>query len=75
MVLELRIPEGPTWRALVPLVPILLTYLLSFVYLGIAATQPLLAFPYGTVPLFFIMGMGIAAARSPLRRPEPSEST
>jgi uncharacterized membrane protein len=35
MVLELRIPEGSTWTALVPLVPILLTYLLSFVYLGI----------------------------------------
>src|SRR5437667_11889969 len=35
MVLELRIPEGPTLRALVPLVPILLTYVLSFVYLGI----------------------------------------
>jgi O-antigen ligase/polysaccharide polymerase Wzy-like membrane protein len=36
----------------------------SFVYLAIAATQPLLAFPYGTVPLFFLLGMGLAAERS-----------
>ena len=35
MVLELRIPQGATWQALVPLVPILLTYVLSFVFLGI----------------------------------------
>jgi O-antigen ligase len=34
----------------------------SCVYLLIAATQPLLAFPYGTVPLFTLLGMGIAAA-------------
>jgi hypothetical protein len=44
----------------------------SFVYLGIAATQPLLAFPYGTVPLFFIMGMGIAAGRSGQATPNPA---
>jgi uncharacterized membrane protein len=35
MVLELRAPEGPGWSALNPLVPKLLTYILSFVYLGI----------------------------------------
>lgn len=35
MVLELRIPHGATVRALRPLVPIGLTYLLSFVNLGI----------------------------------------
>ena len=35
MVLELRIPEGDTWEALRPLMPVLLTYVLSFVNLGI----------------------------------------
>ena len=35
MVLELPIPHGTTWAALRPAAPVLLTYLLSFVYLGI----------------------------------------
>jgi len=35
MVLELRTPHGMTWSALRGSVPVLLTYLLSFVYLGI----------------------------------------
>jgi uncharacterized membrane protein len=35
MVLELRAPEGDSLAALAPLVPVLLGYLLSFVYLGI----------------------------------------
>ena len=35
MVLELRPPEGANLQALVPLIPSLLTYLLSFIYLGI----------------------------------------
>ena len=35
MVLELRIPHGTTWSALRESLPLLLTYLLSFVYLGI----------------------------------------
>ena len=35
MVLELSIPENPEWEALRPLVPKFLTYLLSFVFLGI----------------------------------------
>jgi uncharacterized membrane protein len=35
MVLELRTPHGTTWSALSDSVPVLLTYLLSFVYLGI----------------------------------------
>jgi uncharacterized membrane protein len=35
MVLELRTPRGTTWSALRDSVPVLLTYLLSFVYLGI----------------------------------------
>jgi uncharacterized membrane protein len=35
MVLELHVPEGHGWDALVSLRPVLFTYLLSFVYLGI----------------------------------------
>jgi uncharacterized membrane protein len=35
MVLELRTPHGTTWSALKDSVPVLLSYLLSFVYLGI----------------------------------------
>jgi uncharacterized membrane protein len=35
MVLELHVPDSPHFSALRPLVPVLLSYLLSFVYLGI----------------------------------------
>jgi uncharacterized membrane protein len=35
MVLELRVPHGTDLHALRPLVPVFLTYVLSFVYLGI----------------------------------------
>src|SRR5947208_8696003 len=35
MVLELRVPDGTTWGALHKSLPTLLTYVLSFVYLGI----------------------------------------
>jgi uncharacterized membrane protein len=35
MVLELRVPHGADLGALVPLVPVFLTYVLSYVYLGI----------------------------------------
>jgi uncharacterized membrane protein len=35
MVLELRVPQGATWAALGHDAPVLLAYLLSFVYLGI----------------------------------------
>jgi uncharacterized membrane protein len=35
MVLELKVPHGTTWDAVTPLVPEFLTYLLSFVLLGI----------------------------------------
>jgi len=35
MVLELKVPHGDDWAALAPLVPIFLTYVLSFVFLGI----------------------------------------
>jgi uncharacterized membrane protein len=35
MVLELKVPEGTDWTALRPLTPVFLTYVLSFVFLGI----------------------------------------
>ena len=35
MVLELKIPRQTTLRALAPVLPVLLTYVLSFIYLGI----------------------------------------
>jgi uncharacterized membrane protein len=35
MVLELRIPHGADWEALRPILPVFLTYVLSFLYLGI----------------------------------------
>ena len=35
MVLELHVPHEATWNALAPLVPVFLTYVLSFVFLGI----------------------------------------
>ncbi len=35
MVLELRVPEGADWNSLLPIVPVFLTYVLSFVFLGI----------------------------------------
>src|SRR5712671_1205807 len=35
MVLELKVPHGADWETVQPLVPVLLTYGLSFVYLGI----------------------------------------
>lgn len=35
MVLELKIPHGTDWTALKPLLPIFLSYVLSFIYIGI----------------------------------------
>jgi uncharacterized membrane protein len=35
LVLELHIPHGGEWQALKPLAPVFLTYVLSFIYLGI----------------------------------------
>ncbi len=35
MVLELRVPVGSNWGALAPLLPVLLSYVLSFVFMGI----------------------------------------
>src|SRR3954467_5117805 len=35
MVLELKVPHEPSLEALVPLIPVFLSYLLSFIYVGI----------------------------------------
>src|SRR5216110_3089810 len=35
MVLELRVPQGIDWEALRPILPTLLSYVLSFIFLGI----------------------------------------
>ncbi|MBI5868686.1 MAG: DUF1211 domain-containing protein [candidate division Zixibacteria bacterium] len=35
MVLEFKVPQGADWEALVPLVPVFMSYILSFVILGI----------------------------------------
>src|SRR3954469_5393274 len=35
MVLELKVPHEPSFEALVPLIPVFLSYLLSFIYVGI----------------------------------------
>jgi hypothetical protein len=34
------------------------------VYLLVAATQPMFAFVFGTIPFFFFLGMGLAVALS-----------
>jgi uncharacterized membrane protein len=39
MVLELKVPEGTGWNALEPILPTFLTYVLSFVFLGIYWTN------------------------------------
>ncbi|MGB3078991.1 MAG: TMEM175 family protein, partial [Saprospiraceae bacterium] len=35
MVLEFKVPHGAEWSDLVPLIPIVLSYVLSFIYIGI----------------------------------------
>lgn len=35
MVLELRIPHGGEWASLKPLLPVIISYVLSFIYIGI----------------------------------------
>jgi uncharacterized membrane protein len=36
MVLELKVPHGAEWSALVKLTPVFLSYVLSFIYLSVA---------------------------------------
>jgi uncharacterized membrane protein len=39
MVLELKVPHGASIDALSPLIPVLLSYVLSFIYVGIYWTN------------------------------------
>jgi len=43
MVLELKVPHGDNFAALKPLVPVFLSYVLSFVYVGIYWNNHLLS--------------------------------
>lgn len=45
----------------------------AVVYMIIAATQPLLAFPYGTVPLFSILGAGLAIGETRANNSRPGD--
>lgn len=38
MVLELKTPHGTTWQAFEPLFPVLLSYVFSFIFIGIGET-------------------------------------
>jgi len=40
MVLQIQVPDRPSLEALVPLVPVLLSYVLSFLYVGISPGSP-----------------------------------
>jgi hypothetical protein len=44
---------------------------LATVYLLISGVQPLMGFPYGTIPLFAALGMGLAVATRPVPTPAP----
>ena len=35
MVLELKPPDGISWEVLKPLVPVFISYIISFIYMGI----------------------------------------
>ena len=39
MVLELKVPQGANWATLGPVIPVLLSYVLSFVFVGIYWTN------------------------------------
>jgi hypothetical protein len=46
MVLELKVPHGADWATLLPLWPVFLSYVLSFIYVGIYWNN----FQYGNYP-------------------------
>jgi uncharacterized membrane protein len=47
MVLELKVPHDPDFRALIPLWPVFMSYVLSFVYVGIYWNK----LQYGSYPI------------------------
>jgi uncharacterized membrane protein len=40
MVLELRVPHGADFKVLIPLWPVFISYVLSFIYVGIYWNKP-----------------------------------
>ena len=63
MVLELKAPQEGTWRALTPLLPDFLSYVLSFIFIGIYLLIALL-FPKGVNQSARTMETPSAYARS-----------
>jgi hypothetical protein len=49
MVLELKVPHSPDFRALLPLWPVFMSYVLSFIYIGIYWNK----LQYGSYPTIF----------------------
>jgi uncharacterized membrane protein len=49
MVLELKVPHDPDFRALIPLWPVFMSYVLSFIYVRIYWNK----LQYGCYPLLF----------------------
>jgi uncharacterized membrane protein len=47
MVLELKVPHSPDFQALLPLWPVFMSYVLSFIYVGIYWNNP----EYGSYPM------------------------
>jgi uncharacterized membrane protein len=47
MVLELKVPHSPDFRALIPLWPVFMSYLLSFIYIRIYWSK----LQYGSYPI------------------------
>jgi uncharacterized membrane protein len=48
MVLELKVPHDPTFQGLIPLWPVFMSYVLSFIYVGIYWNK----LQYGSYPSF-----------------------
>jgi uncharacterized membrane protein len=48
MVLELKVPHDPDFRALIPMWPVFMSYVLSFIYVGIDWNK----LQYGSYPSF-----------------------
>ena len=67
MVLEMKVPHGATFEALLPIIPVFLSYILSFVYLGIywnnhhhllhAAKSPTAAIMWANLHLLFWLSL------------------
>jgi uncharacterized membrane protein len=50
MVLELKVPHGADFRVLIPLWPVFMSYVLSFIYVGIYWNK----LQYGSYPIKFL---------------------